>query len=158
MLMLLFIGCYVFFFFKKMDTMMFPYNGMFAFPAENKNLSTIYVIQLNGKRISYSNRLYWKKDFLEQSLSGYISFQQQHQSNYLQTYIDGKQWAAGTKKFLRAGLVPSNIETWPLWYCKFAGYEVPSGSVVELLSYTYDFRDGQPVLTDSSMLYKITIP
>ncbi|MBU3713897.1 MAG: hypothetical protein FGM46_03010 [Ferruginibacter sp.] len=155
--MLLFMGGYVFFFFKKMDTVMFPYNGMFASSAENKNHSTIYAIRLNGKRIPYSNRMYWKKDFLEQSLSGYISFQQQ-QSSYLKTYLDSKQWGAGAKDFLRAGLIPSNIEAWPLWYCKFAGSEVPSGSVVELFAYTFDFKDGQPVMTDSSMMYKLAIP
>ena len=69
---ILYIVLYVVLMFKKMDTAMFPYNNMYSEPQHAQ--TTCCYLKINGKRINYTQFIYWKKDFLEQSVTKYADY------------------------------------------------------------------------------------
>jgi hypothetical protein len=150
-IVLLILSFYIVTFHKGMDMIFFPYNGMFAIDFETTNKAFTYAINLNGKMVHITDKLYWKKDFLESSLNNYAGYIKNEQTLYLENYL--KQKNAG-KGALRNLLPQKELAShWPLWFISFAGYSYSMPVKVEIVQYNYVFKDGKAVLTDSASVY-----
>ena len=137
---------------------LFPYNNMFALSANNNSIASTYGMKLNGNKILFTNRLYWKKDFLETSVSTFGFFVQNNNKVFLNNYLEETKWPKRSKSFFEKKLTPHFVEMWPIWYCNFAGYTVPSNATIELYKYRIDYNESYPKLIDSSLVYRINTP
>jgi hypothetical protein len=145
-----FIGCYTFFFIKKMDMTIFPHNSMFA--AASQEDIHLYAVKLNDTIIPISDYLYWKKDFLESSVSGYARYIQNGNRVMLADYFSsGKNIPA----VISRRLVPRQdaAGNWLLWLASFMGKNPGNNASLKLYRYAYDFSSGTAVLQDSTLIY-----
>jgi hypothetical protein len=135
-----------------MDMAMFPYNNMYS-NSQNVETSCFY-LKLNGQRINYTHFMYWKKDFLEQSVTKYAGYVNQNQRNYLNMYIDekvkNKQQNANIKKALIPGEV--DFQSWATWYANYAGIKVNPNDHFELVNYNVEVKNGLSAILDSNIL------
>ena len=150
--MILYMVIYFVCLYKKMDMAIFPNNNMYS---NSKNEETsCYYLKLNGQRIHYTQFMYWKKDFLEQSVTKYAGYLNQHQNNYLSIYIDekinNKQQNSNIKKALTPNVV--DFKTWGTWYATYAGIEVQPNDYYELVKYNVETENGMAVVLDSNVL------
>ena len=152
-LQLIFIG-------KKMDMLIFPFNNMFALAPGTTSITATYAIRLNGQLVPITHHLYWKKDFLETSLHTYGKYKEQESTVYLEQYIRSTTAKKQKKKFLLESLTPdrSHANLWPVWFCQFAGVNVPSKSKMELVKYRLLFEEEKVSLYDSTIIYTISKP
>ena len=101
---------------------MFPYNSMFSIGtiADSSGVTT-YQLKASDIPVKYSHFLWWKKDFMESSLTNYVAAIEQDQ--YASRYIDQKFTDVNVKHFLKRNLVPSSKEKqdWLNWYAAFGG-------------------------------------
>lgn len=149
---ILYMGIYFVCLYKKMDMTIFPYNNMYS---NSQNVeTTCYYFKLNGHRIHYTHFMYWKKDFLEQSVIKYASYLNQNQHNYLNMYIDKKiknnQQNSNIKKALTPNVVDFN--TWATWYASYAGIKVQPNDHFELVKYNVEIKNGMAAVLDSNVL------
>ena len=111
-------------------------------------------LKLNGQRINYTHFMYWKKDFLEQSVTKYADYVNQNQNNYLNIYINEKikndKLHAKFKKALTPGEV--DFKRWAIWYATYAGLKVQPNDDFELLNYKIQFKNGKSSILDSNIL------
>ena len=131
---------------------MFPYNNMYS---DSQNVETsCYYLKLNGQRIHYTQFMYWKKDFLEQSVTKYAGYVNQNQYNYLNMYIDekikNKKQNSNIKKALTPNLV--DFKTWATWYATYAGIKVQPNDYFELVKYKVEIENGMAAVLDSNVL------
>jgi hypothetical protein len=98
--------------------------------------------------------MYWKKDFLEQSVTKYASYVNQNQHNYLNMYIDekvkNKQQNANIKKALTPGVV--DFQSWATWYANYAGINVQPNDHFELVKYKVEIEKVMFLILDSNVL------
>lgn len=138
--------------YKKMDMAMFPFNNMYS---NSQNAETsCYYLKLNGQRIHYTHFMYWKKDFLEQSVTKYAGYVNQNQHDYLNMYIDekikNKQQNSNIKKALTPNVV--DFKTWSTWYANYAGIKVNPNDHFELVKYNVEIKNGMAAVLDSNTL------
>jgi hypothetical protein len=138
--------------FKKMDMAIFPYNNMYS------NAQTIetpcYYLKMNNQRISYTHFMYWKKDFLEQSVTKYAGYVNQNQHNYLNIYIDEKIKYTKQNSVLKKALTPGEIDfkSWSTWYATYAGIKVQPNDNFELVKYNVEIKNDVVAILDSNVL------
>ncbi len=142
-----------------MDMLLFPYNSMFSMSPDNKRIVSTYAIKLNGERINYSNHMYWKKDFIEQSLTKFAAYMLRGHTNYLETFIDQYPENKLTR-FSKKKLVPDKkiSNGWPVWFCRYAGFPANRGAMIELIKYDFDKTNNIFFVKDSSVIYKMIAP
>jgi hypothetical protein len=157
---LLFIASYAVVFYKKMDMVFFPYNSMFTIDFTKTSKSVTYAVKLNGQLVKITHQPYWKKDFLETSLYGYCKYISSGRTVFLDGYIKQKFGDEKIRDLLLKNLTAGKEAAmdWPSWYCKFAGYSVPSKSNIELMQYHFSFENNQATITDSISIYKTFLP
>ncbi len=138
----------------------FPYNSMFTFDFTKTKTSVTYSVKLNGEIIQITHQPYWKKNFLETSLYGYCKYISSGRTVFLDGYIKQKFRDEKIRDLLLNNLTPGKEASmdWPSWYCKFAGYSVPSKSNIELIQYNFSFENERAAITDSISLYKTILP
>lgn len=158
LLVVVFVVFYAILFFKKMDMVLFPYNNMFSLSSDNKKTVITYRIKINQKPVNYTKRLYWKKDFLETSLSKYVIYHGNGNKVLLHEYLYQKNLPDNLKFILEERLTPHAAGSWPVWYANFAGWKTSPNESVEIYQYSIDFNGLSPVVTDSLTVYKIQIP
>ena len=149
---ILYIVIYFVCLYKKMDMAMFPYNNMYSNIQTNE--LTCYYLKINDQRIAYSHFMYWKKDFLEQSVTKYADYISQNKNNYLNNYIDekikNKQQNSNIKKALTPNVV--DFKTWATWYASYARIQVQPNDYFELVKYKVEIENGMAVVLDSNVL------
>ena len=82
---MLYIFMYAFFFMKKMDMVMFPYNSMFSIDFSNDYSTNTYHLKVDDQPVNFTHYWWWKKDFMETSLRTYVSLL--NDVPYIEKYI-----------------------------------------------------------------------
>lgn len=151
-----FIICYAVFFSKKMDSVIFPYNSMFAVEFKTSASPEVYAVKINNVPVKITNNLYWKKDFLEESLNNYGRYKKNGDMLYMDNYLRAKIPDSSGRAFMAERLIPTKdaMERWLPWYIRFAGYQVEKGATIELISYHLDFSSNNVTIKDSLSIYK----
>ena len=137
---------------KRMGMIFFPYNNMFTVDFTKTNQAFTYAVKINGEMIPITGYLYWKKDFLESSLTTYVEYIENGYTLYLESYLKSKRAGNSIVK----NLLPQKelAAKWPLWFARFAHHSYSMPAKIEILQYNYVFKDGKAVLTDSGSIYK----
>jgi len=150
--LVLYVAVYFTCMFKKMDMAFFPYNNMYSNTRTNE--LTCYYLKINNQRISYTHFMYWKKDFLEQSVTKYADYLNYHQNNYLSVYINEKVKNKNQNAVLKNALTPSNVDfkSWANWYATYAGMNVQPNDDFELVKYKLQIKNGLSSILDSIIL------
>ncbi len=135
-----------------MDMAMFPYNNMYS-NSQNPE-SNCYYLKINGQRVNYTYFMYWKKDFLEQSITKYADYVNHNQRNYLNTYIDEKFKNKNQNSILQNALTPGEVDfkRWARWYATYAGIKVQPIDHFELVKYKIGIENGMVAFIDSNIL------
>ena len=138
--------------YKKMDMTLFPYNNMYSNTQHSE--STCCYLKINGQRINYTQFMYWKKDFLEQSVTKYADYVNQNQHNYLNIYIDEKVKNKHRNSIIKKGLTPGVVDfkSWARWYATYAGVKVQPNDNFELVKYNVEIENGMAAVLDSNVL------
>lgn len=154
-----FLVCYSILFYKKMDTVFFPYNNMFAIDFTKDNSSSVIRLRLDGIPVKISDKPYWKKDFLEESLINYTRYKKQGDEVFMEKYLRQTIHKEAARNFLIERLCPDKktAATWLRWYLQFAGYEIQSYSEAELIQYNLNFEGHKLVIKDSVSILKTTL-
>ncbi|MFT3912003.1 MAG: hypothetical protein QM737_21440 [Ferruginibacter sp.] len=139
-----------------MDAVFFPYNSMFAIDFTKKYTASAYSVKVNGAIVPITQHLYWKKDFLEETLINYCRYKKNHDVLFMDNYLDQRVLDKEKKEFLSSRLTPdkSGLDQWPFWYIHFAGYTIPPGATVELFQYDLIFENNAVTIKDSASIYK----
>lgn len=139
-----------------MDTVFSPYNSMFAIDFTRQFNASTYLLKVNGQQVKYTHQPYWKKDFLEESLSNYSKFKLNDNMLFMDIYLNARISNDKAKKALSKRLIPNPDDTnkWLAWYVQFAGYTIPSGATIELWQYDLTFFNNKAIVKDSSIIYK----
>jgi len=150
--LVLYVAVYFTCMFKKMDMAFFPYNNMYSNTRTNE--LTCYYLKINNQRISYSHFMYWKKDFLEQSVFKYADYVNHHQNNYLSVYINEKVKNKNQNAVLKNALTPSKVDfkSWANWYATYAGMNLQPNDDFELVKYKLQIKNGLSSILDSIIL------
>jgi len=156
----LFIAFYSLVFYKKMDMVFFPYNSMYTIDFTRDNTATTYAMKINGSNISITDRLYWKKDFLETSLYGYCKYISRGNTVFLEDYLRQRFSNTVVRSILLNRLTADKTTAldWPHWYGRFAGHDIPPKASIELWQYNFKYEAGKALLKDSISIYKTTLP
>lgn len=158
LLSVIFIVVYAVLFIKKIDMVLFPYNNMFSL-SSNQNMTAItHGVKINNNPVVYTHYSYWKKDLLETSVAKYALYQEKNKKVFLGEYLYEKQWSNATKLFLEKHLTPQSADSWPVWYCNFAGYNIQTNDIIEIYRYKLDFNTSYTRIIDSSLVYKTIAP
>lgn len=138
--------------YKKMDMTIFPYNSMYSNSQGAESIC--FYLKINGKCINYTHFMYWKKDFLEQSVTKYAGYVNQNQHNYLNIYIDEKIKNKHQNSSIKKALTPGKIDfkSWATWYASYAEIKVQSNDNFELVKYNVEIKNGMVVKLDSNIL------
>lgn len=138
--------------------MLFPHNSMFAGYHTNKKAMT-YSLKINGFSLHYTDKAWWKKDFLETNATEYGRYYEAGQQTLLENYIKIKWQDTGRQQFLLHSLTAGKItpQQWAAFYAKMAGTEIKAGDSVALVRYELNFS-GRPVITDSSIIFNFRQP
>lgn len=149
-----FISLYGYFFNKKMDMVLFPYNSMYAVDFTKQYAASTYAFKLNGKLVNITQNPYWKKDFLEASLLSFAKYKQNNDEVYMQQYLQTVVPNKEKREFLSSKLSPSKfaVASWPAWFIRFAGYSVNDSDSIQLLQYDFTFQGNNVILKDSSII------
>ena len=142
-----------------MDSVFTPYNGMFAFINKNTYKTSTIAVKLNNTFVPYSNNLWWKKDFFENSISLYSRYIINSKQVGLFQYINRKSLNTAQKEFLFKRLTPDRckVKIFPSWLVNYAGQGQNDNSSLEFLKYDFIFLDNKMVLIDSTILFKIKV-
>jgi hypothetical protein len=155
-LSIIFIVSFVFFFFKKMDMALFPYNDMFSV---NKKADTVfaYGLKANGELVKITSFPYWKKDFLETSLNTYVKYVEHDRRVFMDYYIKSKQFSSTVENLLHDRLTPGKLaaNAWPAWYSAYAGHTNYPPVEYGIERYSLVLRNGQVKVLDSSFVHLI---
>ena len=136
---------------KRMSMIFLPYNNMFTVDFTKTNNAFTYAVKINEQLIPITDNLYWKKDFLESSLNTYVEYIDNGHALYLENYLKSRN---ANNNVFRNLLPQKELATqWPLWFARFAHYSYSMPAKVEILRYTYLFKDGKAILTDSVSTY-----
>lgn len=154
---IIFVVAYLISFSKKMDMALFPYNNMYS-SVQSKNIKCYY-LKINGHRIHYTHFMYWKKDFLEQSITKYASYVKENHKNYLNIFIGEKIKSDHLKSATESVLSPGNVDfkNWSNWIVSYANYKADTGDYFELIEYKLIIKNGIPVVSDSLILVSTKI-
>ena len=157
---ILFVIGYTIVFTKKMDMLFYPYNSMFSIDFTKDYTATTYAVRINGDPVKITDRLYWKKDFLEESITNYCKYLQYQRNVFLDDYLHTKIADSSTRSFFLQRLTPERkaAKKWPYWYCSFAGYAVPQNATIALMKYTFSFSEGKALITNSASIYQTNLP
>ena len=139
----IFICTYGYFFIKKMDLFLFPYNAMFWGASTQKKSPDVYVVKVNGNIVPITHQFYWKKDMLEQAATHYALYKTKGNMVYLSEYIDQKEWPVSIKQTLKNKLTPGEIDfqQWAGWYLTKTCYPVKVGDTVSICRLEVEMRD-----------------
>jgi len=98
--------------------------------------------------------MYWKKDFLEQSLTKYADYIKQNQKNYLSIYINEKIKNKKQNSNIKKALTPNVVDfkSWATWYANYAGIKVNPNDYFELVNYNVEVKNGLTTILDSNIL------
>ena len=154
-----FILSYLLFFLKKMDSVFTPYNGMFAYVNAAPNKTSTIAIKLDDSLISYTHNLWWRKDFLENSIIIYSRYILHNKQVFLNDYINQKPFSSSQKEFLHKRLTPDSlkVKSYSNWLVTFLGQNPNNNSTLEFVKYDFNFMDEKLFLADSTSLFKIKI-
>lgn len=135
-----------------MDMIFFPHNSMFAYAQKQQLKSSTYAVKVNNQLIRITDKPYWKKDFLEMSLSEYAKYIKNDSSVALHYYLSAKGLSSPFYSFLSHRLLPQNTHMWFIWYLGFAGIKRTDKIAVDLYEYQLTYNQHQPVITDSTLV------
>lgn len=135
-----------------MDMAIFPYNSMYS--NSQRAESSCFYLKINGQRIHYTHFMYWKKDFLEQSVTKFAGYVNQNQQNYLNIYINEKIKNTKQNTIIKKALTPGEIDfkSWATWYATYAGIKVQSNDNFELVKYNVEIKNDVVAILDSNVL------
>ncbi|MBS1929297.1 MAG: hypothetical protein JST95_11945 [Bacteroidetes bacterium] len=152
----LFIIIYAIAFDKKMSLLLFPYNAMYSVDFNHNNTGEVYACKQNGTIIPITGKWYWKKDFLETSLRGFVHYVEDTNRVFLNHYILYRFSNPIVQQYLVDKLTPGKIkpEKWVTWYTCFAGRKIEPGDSLEIIRYSFDFDRNGFQLIDSVTIWK----
>ena len=153
-LIVAFISLYIYFFSKKMDMVLFPYNSMYAVDFTKQHTTSTYAFKLNGKLVKITQNPYWKKDFLEASLLSFAKYKLSNDKVYMQQYLQVVIPNKERREVVSGRLSPSKfaVAHWPAWFIRFAGYSVNDTDSIQLMQYDFAFEGNRVILKDSSII------
>jgi hypothetical protein len=113
---------------KKMDWVLIPRNDMFS----GQPTDTVYFIPrlyINDTPVLTSGMLYWKRDFLEQSIRLYVKAKK-HGTLYQADWLNRHEPTFPWLRLMENGINPdeSKVE----WYAKIAGINVQGNDRIEI--------------------------
>ncbi len=148
----LYLILYAFFFIKKMDMVVFPYNSMFAIDFSDNNTSETYQLKIDGKAVRFTNKWWWKKDFMETSLKRYALLL--HDTPYIEKYIAYAYANKSYRELFLNQLKPSTTDKskWLFWYAKFGNVNLKKGQVFSIWQYRLHFEK-EIISIDSSLIF-----
>ena len=134
----------------------FPYNSMFAIDFSNNNRSETYQLKINGNAVRFTDKWWWKKDFMETSLKRYALLLQD--TPYIEKYI---AYAYANKPYTELFLTqlkPSATDKsrWLFWYAKFGNVAFKSDQVFSIWQYRLNFEK-EIISIDSSLIFTQTL-
>jgi hypothetical protein len=118
----------IFLIFKKTDWLLFPRNDMFSGQRVD-SIQKIPRLYVDGNPVKTSGMLYWKKDFLEQSLQLYQRYKITHQV-YQVNWLNRKQIQYPWLAECRENITPK--ESSIHWYAHLAGIESDEAHQIEI--------------------------
>jgi len=138
--------------------MLFPHNSMFAGYVPEKKIYT-YLLKINGTIVPVTNKLWWKKDFLETNAAMYGAYYEKGQQSFLEDFIKSKLKDTTSQHYWIHRLTSGNVnpQQWATFYINFAGSKLKSGDSVELTRYEIKFY-GRPGLVDSFSIFNFRQP
>ncbi len=149
-----FLVIYAFFFLKKMDMTIFAYNSMFVSEISGKHTDA-YALKINDKLLPISEKLWWKKDFLESSLIGFSVFLENEKKTYLQQYIVNKISDSTQKQYLLDRLTSYMVD--PILfisnYARQAGYPLQTRDKLEIVKYRIQYSKNKVKKLDSTTIF-----
>lgn len=156
LLAVLFIITYGVLYSKKMSMMLFPYNSMYSIDFYHNKTGEMYAMKVDGRVVPITDKWYWKKDFLETSLRGFVHYTEDSNRVFLDHYIPYKFHRNSTRQFLLSKLTPGQIDAhqWAKWYLKFAGERIAPGQNLEVYTYHFEITENGFKITDSTRVWK----
>ncbi|MBS1741596.1 MAG: hypothetical protein JST81_01065 [Bacteroidetes bacterium] len=153
---LLFIAVYLLFFTKKMDAALFPYNNMFAIDFTGNYSAKAYLLKIDGTPVVTTSYLYWKKDFLEETLANYARYKKDNDNVYMSYYLENTFHDGKLRQLLTEKLTPEKaaMASWLKWYAGFTGATFHSKSILEVYEYSLECSSNQMIIKDSSVVFK----
>ena len=123
---------------------------MFSIDFSKDYTATVTGMKVDGELRHISNNAYWKKDFLEASLSSYAKYLKHGNVVYLEDYLKLKK----VPGFVLNNLVTSKEEAanLPAWLSEFSGQKAVAK--IEVFQYYLRFANGNVKVMDSLLLYK----
>lgn len=158
---ILFLYLITWFFFasKKMDLILFPYNDMFSGHSISSDTFYHYGLKQNGRLIRITEKPYWKKDLLEQSIKNYAFFLQNHNLQYSDVFFISRKEKSPilnpfynqlkTKEFL--------FEDWATWYLNQSGEKANKLDHLELVKYKGHSHQSKIIFFDSLVIKSTTL-
>ena len=139
-----------------MDTTLFPYNSMFTIDFTKNYTASAYLVKVNNIPVAITKNLYWKKDFLEESLGNYCKYKTNNDAVFMDGYLNQTIPGKAKREFLLKRLCPDKAAAakWLQWYIFFAGYRIPANSTIELLKYDFIFKNNEAIIQHSASIYK----
>lgn len=133
---------------------------MFSTDFTGQNSSHAYVLKINNSIVPITNKWYWKKDFLESSMSTYCWYLHNDKKVYLDDFLTQKVADNQQLQRLREALTPGKLSEmkWLDWYAKFCGFAIAAGDRVELVDYSVSIENGTVSIIDSTILFSQTKP
>ena len=139
-----------------MDTVFSPYNSMFSVDFTKEYSATTYLVKIDGAPVHITHNLYWKKDFLEESLCNFSRYKENNDLLYMDDYLNVRVSDLRKRSFLSKRLIPgkADVAAWLPWYIRFAGYGVAPGASIEVWKFKFLFENNKAIAKDSSCIYK----
>jgi hypothetical protein len=144
--------------YKQMDMLFFPLNHMFS--QSNAAIEpTTYAIKVNNNPIKITNKLYWKKDFSENTLAQYAQWVSNGHTNFMSQYLFQKISDSNKRSHFLKLLTPdiSVKESWPKWYIQFNNNKCVKADSISIWKYTFIGAKNSFLLHDSILIYKFLV-
>ena len=156
-IIIVFILFYIIILSKTMDMFPFRHNGMFV--RMNSSSDTFYynIFKVDKVPINYTGYFYWKKDFIESSLSTYVSMCNSQNFNLLEKskiykYIHNPK----IQKYFIENLCmkPGDENKYPVWLYSFCLRKKYNDKIkIEIVNIKAIYRGNEFVKIDSTIIY-----
>jgi hypothetical protein len=156
---LLYLIAWFFFASKKMDFILFPYNDMFSGQSISSDTLCHYGLKQNGILVSITDKPYWKKDLLEQSIKNYALFLQHQNAQYSDVFFTTRKEKYPFLNPIYNKLKTPNFkfEDWTVWYLKQSGNKANKLDYLELMKYKWYNHQSEIRLLDSLVIKSTTL-
>ena len=156
---IIYLTTWFFFVSKKMDFILFPYNDMFSGHSISSDTFCHYGLKQNGKLVNITDKPYWKKDLLEQSIKNYAFFLKHQNAQYSDVFFNSRKEKYPFLNPIYNQLKTQNFrfEDWAVWYLDQSGEKANNLDRLELVKYNWYNHQSKVFLIDSSVIKSTTL-